>query len=44
MGCKQSAQRRCRNLSVVSVHCLCNLCEKFLAFLQPSRKFMNNPG
>ena len=24
--------------------CLCDLCEKFFAFLQPSRKIMNNPG
>jgi hypothetical protein len=32
------------DLSVASVRCLGDLCEKFLAFLQPSRKFMNNPG
>ena len=31
------------DLSVVSVRCLCDLCEKFFAFLQPSRKSMNNP-
>jgi hypothetical protein len=32
------------DLSVVYVHCLCDPCEKFFAFLQPFRNFMNNPG
>jgi len=32
------------DLSVVSVRCLCDLCEKFFACLQPSGKFMNNAG
>ena len=32
------------DLSVVSVRCLCELCEKFFACLQPSGKFMNNAG
>ena len=32
------------DLSVVSVRSLGDLCEKLFAFLQPSGKFMNNPG
>jgi len=32
------------DLSVVSVRRLCDLCAKFFAFLQPSKKFMKNPG
>jgi len=32
------------DLSVASVRCLCDLCEKFFAFLLPSGKIMNNPS
>ena len=32
------------DLSVVSVLYLCDLCEKFFAFLLLYRKIMNNPG
>jgi inhibitor of KinA sporulation pathway (predicted exonuclease) len=32
------------NISVASACCLSDLCEKFFAFLQPSTRFMNNPG
>ena len=31
------------DLSVVSVGRLCDLCEKLFAFLEPARKFMENP-
>ena len=32
------------DFSVVYVRCLSDLCEKFFAFLQASRNFMNIPG
>jgi hypothetical protein len=32
------------DLSVASARCLSDLREKFFAFLQPSMKFMTNPG
>ena len=32
------------DLSVASVCCPCDICEKFFAFLQPSRKIMNKPA